>query len=139
MEGTMMRLAAAGATLALLAACATDRPPDPATLVQPQALLQELAGNTLKGRSSASASVSFYESTDRMRFRTTMLSSGQEFTDTGAIMAQGEAVCLTPDTVWDRRSFCSRYYRTPTGFRAVPTDNRPGSVMELLPGNPENL
>ena len=135
----MMRLAAAGTALALLGACATDRPPDPASLVQPQALLQELAGNTLKGRSSATASVSFYESTDRMRFRTTILGSGQEFSDAAAITTQGEAVCLTPDTVWDRRSFCSRYYRTPTGLRAVPTDNRPSSVMELLPGNPENL
>ena len=42
----MMRLAAASAALALLAACATDQPPDRASLVQPQALLQELAGNT---------------------------------------------------------------------------------------------
>jgi hypothetical protein len=128
------------AVLATLAAgCAADQPPDPGTLVNPADLLAQLVGNTTRGSSSATAGVSFFESSDRQRFRTRILSSGQEYTDRGTLSVQGDALCSTPDTVFERRTFCSKWYRTPTGFRTVPTDNRPGSRVELLPGNPEGL
>jgi hypothetical protein len=129
-------------TIAMLpiAGCAPDAPPIQGRPLAPADALARFQGTSLiSTQSQAGPQVNYFESTERLRYRIRLASTGQVLTDTARLTTEGEAVCVVFDMIFPGRKFCGVWQEIEGGFRTVPTDGRPSSVFRQVPGNPEGV
>lgn len=126
--------------LLLGAGCTTDSPAPQGKPLAPAEALARFQGTSLISTQSLSGpQVNYFESTERMRYRIRLASTGQELADGARLSIEGDAVCVVFDQIFPGRKFCGVRHEVEGGFRSAPTDGRPASVFRQVPGNPEGV